>query len=91
MSSIEIKTALEQIKELDKLIMEAEAEREALRDLVKAEFSARGVQEITAGPYKAVYKAIQQTRLDAKALRAELPDVAERYTKKAEYMRLTIN
>lgn len=91
MGNIEIKTALEQIKELDKLIMEAEQEREALRDMVKAEFSARGTSEIIAGPYKAVYKAIQQTRLDTKALRAELPEVAERYTKNAEYMRLTIN
>jgi predicted phage-related endonuclease len=37
--------------------------------------------------HRATYKAVTSDRIDTKALKAELPDIAKRYTKSSETMR----
>ena len=51
MSTIEITSKIEALKELEALIEEAKAEAETLRDEIKAEMLNRNTEEMEAGQY----------------------------------------
>ena len=51
MSTIEITSKIEALKELESLIEEAKAEAEALRDEIKSEMLNRNTEEMEAGQY----------------------------------------
>lgn len=51
MSTIEITSKIEALKELEALIEEAKAEAEALRDEIKTEMLNRNTEEMEAGQY----------------------------------------
>ena len=77
-----------ELRQLQALIDEAQAEAEALRDAIKA---AMGSQEaVQAGEYRITWKPVTSTRLDATALRKALPDVAERFTRTTTVRRFTV-
>ena len=79
MSINELESKCRELRQLQALIDEAQAEAEALRDAIKA---AMGSQEaVQAGEYRITWKPITSTRLDTTALRKALPDVAERVTR----------
>ncbi len=88
MSINELESKCRELRQLQALIDEAQAEAEALRDAIKA---AMGPQEaIQAGEYKVTWKPVTSTRLDATALRKALPDVAERFTRTTTVRRFTV-
>ena len=91
MANNELQNKMAQAKELRRMAAEATAEAEKLENEIKAEMTARNVSELIAGPFKAIYKAITRAQIDSKALRAELPDIAARYTKQTQYMRFTLS
>lgn len=79
MSINELEMKCRELRQLQNLIEEAQAEAEAIKDAIKA---AMGDSEaIQAGEYKITWKPVTTTRLDSKALKAALPDVVERFTK----------
>lgn len=90
MSTNELTSTLEELKELQLMQEEIAAEIDALRDTIKAEFAARQTDTIIAGCHKATYKPVTSRRLDSKALKAELPELASRFTTASTTMRLTI-
>lgn len=51
MSTIELSTIIEKLKEWEAIQAEAAAEVESLKDQVKAEMNARGVEELEVGQY----------------------------------------
>ena len=51
MSTIELSTIIEKMKEWEAIQAEAAAEVEALKDQIKAEMNSRGVEELEAGQY----------------------------------------
>ena len=79
---------IKEIKSLQALIDEAEAEMDALKDQIKAAMGDS--EELRAGDYKVSYKTVKSSRFDSKSLKAELPEIAARYTVATEYRRLTI-
>lgn len=84
----EITSKIRELKELRALIEEAEAEAEAIKDQIK---NAMGdSEELRAGEYKVTYKAVKTSHFDSKSLKAELPEIAERYTVTTEYRRFAI-
>lgn len=88
MSINEMEIKCRELRQLQALIDEAQAEAEAIKDAIKA---AMGSQEaIQAGEYKVTWKPVTSTRLDATALRKALPDVAERFTKETTVRRFTV-
>ena len=88
MSINELESKCRELRQLQALIDEAQAEAEALRDAIKA---AMGPQEaIQAGEYKVTWKPVTSTRLDATALRKALPDVEERFTRTTTVRRFTV-
>ncbi len=88
MSIIEMESKCRELRQLQALIEEAQAEAEAIKDAIKA---AMGSQEaLQAGEYKVTWKPVTSSRLDAAALRKALPDVAERFTKETTVRRFTV-
>ena len=47
-------------------------------------------EELRAGEYKITWKSVTSTRLDSKALKAELPELAARFTRQTESRRFSI-
>ena len=79
MSTSEIESKVRELRQLQALIEEAQAEAESIKDAIKAAMGDS--EELRAGEYKITWKSVQSARLDAAALRKALPDVAERFTR----------
>lgn len=79
MSINEIEDKVRELRQLQTLIEEAQVEAEAIKDALKAYMGDR--EELRAGEYKVTWKSVTASRLDSKALKVALPDVAERFTK----------
>lgn len=67
-------------------------ELEAMNDGIKSDIIAiMGDREIVIeGSTKAMLKMVTSSKLDSKALKAELPDIAQAYTRETSYKRFTI-
>ena len=88
MSINEMEAKARELRQLQNLSEEAQAEAEALKDAIKA---AMGDSEsIQAGEYKITWKAVTSSRIDTAALKKALPDVAERFTKETTVRRFTV-
>ena len=88
MSINEIEAKARELRQLQALIEEAQAEAEAIKDALKA---AMGDSEsIQAGEYKITWKAVTSSRIDTTALKKALPDVAERFTKETTTRRFCV-
>ena len=72
MSANELEMKIRELRQLQQLIEEAQAEAEGIRDVIKAHMG--GTEELRAGEYKITWKPVTSSRLDAVALRAALPD-----------------
>lgn len=68
---------------------EAAAMVEALKDQIKAQMTAAGVDTLVGAEHKATYKAVTSNRIDTAALKRDLPDVAQQYTRAMETRRFT--
>ena len=79
MSTIETKA--QELKELQRMAEELNAEITTLQDEIKATMTAQNTDTLTAGAFKITWKQITSTRLDGKALKAALPEIAERFSK----------
>ena len=74
MSISEMEVKARELRQLQALIEEAQAEAEAIKDAIKA---AMGDSEsVQAGEYRITWKAVTSSRIDTSALRKALPDVA---------------
>lgn len=88
MSINEMEAKARELRQLQSLIEEAQAEAEALKDAIKA---AMGDSEsVQAGEYKITWKPVKSSRIDTVALKKALPDVAERFTKETTVRRFTV-
>lgn len=74
-----IKNAVQDIRELTRMKEELEAEIAAAQDIIKAEMAAQAVDTLTGADYKITWKEVSSSRLDTKALKQALPDVAARF------------
>ena len=89
MSINEMEVKARELRQLQALIEEAQAEAEAIKDAIKA---AMGDSEsVQAGEYRITWKAVTSSRIDTSALRKALPDVAERFTKENVTRRFMIS
>lgn len=88
MSNTELTSKIKELRELQSLIEEAQAEAEAIRDLLKAHMGEQ--EELRAGEYKVTWKAVTSSRLDTAALKKALPDVAQAFTKQTTTRRFVV-
>ena len=88
MSTHELELKCRELRQLQALIDEAQAEAETIKEAIKA---AMGTQEaLQAGEYKITWKPVTTTRIDAAALRKALPDVAAAFSKETTVRRFSV-
>ena len=79
MSTRELESKIRELRELQALMEEAQAEAEGIRDAIKATMGDS--EEIRAGEYRVTWKRVETARIDTKALKAAAPDLVARFTK----------
>ena len=77
-STNELTAKVHELRELQALIEEAQAEAESIKDQLKAHMG--DCEDLRAGGYKVTWKVVKSARIDTSALRRALPEVAERFT-----------
>lgn len=90
MSTIELSTIIEKLKEWEAIQAEAAAEVESLKDQVKAEMNARGVEELEAGQYIARFTTVLSSRFDTTVFKREHAEMYRQYTKQTTSRRFSI-
>ena len=90
MSTLELTSKIEALKEWEEVIEEAQAEAEAIRDLIKAEMLKLDTEELTAGQYIVRWTSVLSNRFDSTAFKKVMPDVYKAYTKQVTSRRFTI-
>lgn len=72
MSEKNLVNIIESLREWESLQEEAAAMVESLKDQIKAEMTARNVEELEAGQYVARFTTVQSSRFDTKRFKQEL-------------------
>ena len=90
MSTVEITSKIEALKDLESLIEEAKAEAEALRDEIKTEMLSRDTEELEAGQYIVRWTSVLTQRFDTTAFKKVMPEVYKEYTKQVSSRRFSI-
>ena len=90
MSTVEITSKIDALKDLELLIEEAKAEAEALKDEIKAEMLSRDTEEMEAGQYIIRWTSVLTQRFDTTAFKKVMPDVYKAYTKQVSSRRFSI-
>ena len=90
MSTIEITSKIEALKDLESLIEEAKAEAEALRDEIKTEMLSRNTEELEAGQYIVRWTSVLTQRFDTTAFKKVMPEIYKEYTKQVSSRRFSI-
>ena len=90
MSSLEIISKIESLKEWEALAAEAAAEIESIKDSIKHELNNRGVEELEAGQYIARFTTVLTNRFDTTAFKREHGEMYQMYTKQCTSRRFSI-
>lgn len=90
MSSIEIISKIEALKEWETILEEAKAEVESIKDSIKKEMDSQGVEELEAGQFIARFTTVVSNRLDTTALKRENAALYQRYLKQSTSRRFSI-
>lgn len=88
MSTNEIIAKLRELKNLQALIEEAEAEADAIKDQIKSFMG--DTEELRAGEYKVTYKTVKSSRFDTTSFKKAEPELYEQYAKTTETRRFTL-
>lgn len=91
MSTTEITSKIEALKDLESLIEEAKAEAESLRDEIKQEMLNRDTEEMEAGQYIVRWTSVLSQRFDSTAFKKVMPDIYKAYTKQVSSRRFSIS
>ena len=89
MSANDLIHTIEELKHLEELIREAEQEAEAMRDSIKAEMLAQGVEELKAGTHIVRWTTLTN-RFDTTAFKKKYDELYKAFTKQTTSRRFTI-
>jgi len=90
MSTNEMDSKVRELRELRRMAAELADEISSIEDTIKADMASRGAEEAQGTDWRVTWKQITSERLDGKALKAELPDVAARYLKQTTALRFVL-
>lgn len=90
MGTTEITTKVEHIKTLQTMIDELTAEMESVKDEIKSEMTARGVEEMTVSCFKVRYKEVASNRFDSTEFKKKYSELYDQYCKKTVSKRFSI-
>ena len=88
MSINELEMKCQELRELQRLIEEAQAEAETIKDAIKAHMGDS--ETAYAGEYKITLKPVTTVRIDTTALKKAMPEVAQAFTRQTTARRFTL-
>lgn len=68
-------------------VSELENQVDMWQGAIKDYMEKTGLQELQGTEHRATYKSVSTSRIDKKALTADLPEIAEKYSRTTETMR----
>ena len=90
MSTTEITTKIDALKDLEALIEEAKAEAETLRDEIKTEMLNRNTEEMEAGQYIVRWTSVLSQRFDTTGFKKAYGELYKDFTKQIASRRFSI-
>ena len=90
MSMIELTTKVEQLRELRRMAEELSTEITSIEDQIKETMTALATDELHGSTFKITWKPVTSSRLDSKALKAEAPELWNRYSKQTTSRRFVV-
>lgn len=90
MSTNELTGKVRELRELQRMAEELQGEIGKLQEEIKAEMSARQVEELLAGEYRVRWSTVTSTRIDTAALKRALPDVAAQFSRTSTTRRFCV-
>lgn len=90
MSTIDLLAKVRNLKELEALISEAQAELDSIKDELKAEMTNRNTEELDVDVFKIRYKTVKSNRFDTTAFKSTHKDLYDQYVKQTESRRFTV-
>lgn len=91
MSQNDIIKKAEYLQELEALMDEARAEADSLRNAIKAEMMARGVEEMEAGKFIIRWTPVLSNRFDSTAFKKLYGELYKSFTKQTASRRFSIS
>ena len=91
MSKRELTSKIKKIKALKLQAKELEAQIDSLENEIKAEMTAKGVEEMTVDIFKVKFAAIVSNRFDTTAFKKAHEDIYKMFCKESKSMRFTIS
>lgn len=91
MSTNEMITKIEALNEWEKLIEEAKAEANAIRDSIKAEMDKQAIEELEVGSYIVRWTSVISNRFDTTGFKKVYADMYKEFTKQVSSKRFSIS
>ena len=91
MSRNELITKIEQLKEWEAILEEAQAEAEALRDSIKAQMLQENTEELEVGAYIVRWTSVLSNRFDTTGFKKVYGDLYKAFTKQSASRRFSIS
>lgn len=90
MSTNEITRKIRELKELQALIDEAQAEAETIKDELKNILTENGTDELSVDVYKIRYVTVTSNRFDSKAFKSDNSELYNKYLKQTTTKRFSV-
>ena len=90
MSQNEMISKIEQLKEWEAILEEAQAEVEALKDSIKNEMLEKDTEELIVGAYIVRWTSVLSNRFDSTSFKKEHSDLYKEFTKQVTSKRFSI-
>ena len=90
MMNNELISKIEALNEWERLLNEAKAEADAIRDSIKEEMLNQGTEELVVGKYIVRWTSVLSNRFDTTNFKKEHNDLYKAYTKSVESKRFSI-
>ena len=90
MSTNELTKKIRELKELQALIEQAQAEAEAIKDDLKALMIETGTDEMTVDVFKIRYAIVKGSRFDTAAFKKTHADLYAQFTRQTETRRFSV-
>ena len=88
---MDINMIMGELAQYTRIMEEAAATVEGLKDQLKQYMQAHKLETITGSEHKCSWKTVQSSRVDTTALKKDYPDIAAAYTRTTEAKRFAFN
>lgn len=90
MSKTELQSKVDELRELRRMVEELSAEISSIEDELKAHMAALNTDTLHGDNFKLTWKEVTTSRIDSKALKAEAPELWQRYSKQTTTRRFVV-